>query len=67
MSVTGVAAAEQDPTAGRVAPTGKFFEMRGVEADTGDGTVETERNICQEKDDTLIERETGDVRKSDVQ
>ncbi len=41
--------------------------MRGAAADTGDGTVETERDICQEKDDTLIERDTGDVRKSDVQ
>jgi hypothetical protein len=41
--------------------------MRGVEADTGDGTAETEREICQEKDGTLIARDTGDVKKSDVQ
>jgi hypothetical protein len=68
MSVTGVAAAAgQDPTAGRVAPNGKFFEMRGAAADTGDGTAETERDICQEKDDTLIERYIGDVKKSDDQ
>jgi hypothetical protein len=69
MPVTGVAAATgQDPTAGRVAPNGKFFEMRGAAADTGDGTVETERKICQEKDDnTLIARDTGDVGKNAVQ
>jgi hypothetical protein len=67
MPVTGVAAAGQDLTAGRVAPNGKFFEMRGVEADTGDGTVETEREICQEKGGALIARDTGNVGKNAVQ
>jgi hypothetical protein len=69
MSVTGVATAGQDLTAGRVAPNGNFFLiiLREAETDIGDGIAETERKIFQEKGGALIVRDTGDVGKNAVQ
>jgi hypothetical protein len=69
MSATG--GAGQDLTAGLVAPIKEFFLiiMRGAEAGTvitGEDTAETEREIFQEEGGTLIERETGEFRRSAV-